>query len=327
MAEIQSRGESFTSCRECDSKNFRYFKNRNLWIGIGLAVLVVFCLSSTYTKSSVKLLSGLWESDDSPSHDPYFNVFDDGIDESAHDNHRHWSSEDVREKVWQTLKDVEAMEDHVVEQNALNYKLKKQITTLDDGITREQDIIQLLVKEGMSHVDNRLKFMQDAIASNVSAVRSTLRILKAEDAARQRLQDQEIGRLDSRHKALASSTAAKLQKARAALISKRHQPVATFMSSAALHDLRFGCAPCSPASLEPQAARHLLARAPSRTQVDRQVSDARTLLESTKAQLVRDREAVRALINKKIEVAAAPCSPPPVHAISPSANRDPEIVA
>lgn len=171
-------------------------------------------MSVSLKTSSANSLSELWESDESPSHDPYFNVFDDGIDESPKDNHRHWTSEEVREKVWQTLKDVEAMEDHVEEQNALNYKLKQEITFLDEGITREQDIIKLLINEGIDHVHDRLKLMEDAVASNVSAVKTTLRILKAEDLAKQRQQDRAIDQLDARHKALATSTAAKLQQVR-----------------------------------------------------------------------------------------------------------------
>jgi hypothetical protein len=175
------------------------------------AVVAVSCIFCSQQKPSSTFLSQLWESDESPNHDPYFNVFNDGLDESEREDHRHWSSEEVRERVWQTLKDVEAMEDHVKEQNALNYKLKTKVAELDEGITREQKIIRMLIGEGMSHVENRLKFMKEAVSSNITAVKNTLRILRAEDREKQLQQDKAIDQLNTRHRALAASTSKQLQ--------------------------------------------------------------------------------------------------------------------
>jgi hypothetical protein len=175
------------------------------------AIVAVSCMYCAQKQPSSTFLSQLWESDESPNHDPYFNVFNDGLDESEREDHRHWSSEEVRERVWQTLKDVEAMEDHVKEQNALNYKLKTKVSELDEGITREQKIIRMLIDEGMSHVENRLKFIEEAVSSNVTAVKNTLRILRAEDREMQQRQDKSIDQLNTRHRALAASTSKQLQ--------------------------------------------------------------------------------------------------------------------
>lgn len=120
-----------------------------------------------------KLAKGqaLWESDESPNHDPYFNVFDGGYSSTIKSGHAKWSQSQVRsfsfqaspslsqssasgsqvralnpgvnlsdphtlllhdfqvrERVWQSLKDVKAMEQHVREQNSLNLKLKGEVT-------------------------------------------------------------------------------------------------------------------------------------------------------------------------------------------------------
>ena len=194
-----------------DSWKDRISRNAKVFACFSLVVFVA-CSVSSLDRPSPASLSQLWESDDSPNHDPYFNVFDDGVDNNPKENHRHWTSEDVREKVWQTLKDVEAMENHVEEQNALNYKLKQEIAYLDEGITKEQEIIRLLIEEGISHVDGRLNLIREAVATNVSAVKKTLRILKAEDQAKQRQQDIAIHQLNARHKALAAATASQLQR-------------------------------------------------------------------------------------------------------------------
>ena len=212
MSSLRLNAENSDEILQCyDRCNAR----KKLHIAAGFlllgAIATVSCILHAQQNPSSTSLSQLWESDESPNHDPYFNVFNDGLDESEREDHRHWSSEEVREKVWQTLKDVEAMEDHVKEQNALNYKLKTKVAELDEGITREQKIIRMLIDEGMTHVDDRLKFMKEAVSSNITAVKNTLRILRAEDRERQQLQDKSIDQLNTRHRALAASTSKQLR--------------------------------------------------------------------------------------------------------------------
>jgi hypothetical protein len=212
MSSLRSSTENSDEILHCyDRCNVR----KKLHIAAGFlllgAIVTVSSIVCAQQKPSTTFLSQLWESDESPNHDPYFNVFNDGLDESEREDHRHWSSEEVRERVWQTLKDVEAMEDHVKEQNTLNYKLKTKVTELDEGITREQKIIRLLIDEGMKHVENRLQFMKEAVSSNITAVKNTLRILRAEDREKQKQQDKAIDQLNTRHRALAASTTKQLQ--------------------------------------------------------------------------------------------------------------------
>jgi hypothetical protein len=211
MSSFRSSAESSDEILHCkDRCNFKKLHIAAGFLLLG-AIAVVSCNYYGQQTPSSTSLSQLWESDESPNHDPYFNVFNDGLDESQREDHRHWSSEEVRERVWQTLKDLEAMEDHVKEQNALNYKLKSKVTELDEGITREHKIIRMLIDEGMSHVENRLKFIEEAVSSNVTAVKKTLRILRAEDREQQQRQDKTIDQLNTQHRALVASTSKQLQ--------------------------------------------------------------------------------------------------------------------
>ena len=141
----------------------------------------------------------LWESADSQNHNPYYNVF-----RSPSETKRRWTSHEVRERVWQTLKDVEAMENHIEQQNSINARMKKEVYDLDAGLTREKRIVQLIINEGMDDVDHRLDLLQEAISSNVSAVAQTLRELSNEARIKQEEQDQAIATLKDRHIALAA---------------------------------------------------------------------------------------------------------------------------
>ena len=62
--------------------------------------------------SAAASLQSLWESDDSVNHDPYYNVFSGSSGSAVNygQAHKTWSKQVVRERVWQTLKDVKAMD-------------------------------------------------------------------------------------------------------------------------------------------------------------------------------------------------------------------------
>ena len=156
----------------------------------------------------------LWEPDDSVNHDPYFNVFDDGQGTQGHytgDEHKEWSKEVVRERVWQTLKDVKAMERHVREQNALNNKMKTQISTLEEQAQDEKKVIRALIQKGMEDVTTKISLLKNAAMANVSDVRALLLRIEGEQTAKQEAQDKAIDDLTARHQQLQSETTNKFQ--------------------------------------------------------------------------------------------------------------------
>eukprot|EP00292_Cryptomonas_paramecium_P009865 CAMPEP_0113686022 /NCGR_PEP_ID=MMETSP0038_2-20120614/15037_1 /TAXON_ID=2898 /ORGANISM="Cryptomonas paramecium" /LENGTH=266 /DNA_ID=CAMNT_0000606255 /DNA_START=26 /DNA_END=823 /DNA_ORIENTATION=- /assembly_acc=CAM_ASM_000170 len=168
----------------------------------------------------------LWEADDSPNHDPYFNVFDDGFIEGKK-NHRNWDSEELRERLWQTLKDVQGMERHVKEQNALNVQLNKEIDSLDGGIQSERSVIAKLIENGITEVKNKIKVMRSAMDSNVTDVESELKLAKQDDREKQNQQDMRIHKLGLRHEQLATSTSKTLKRVDASIAAAQQQLVAT----------------------------------------------------------------------------------------------------
>ena len=143
----------------------------------------------------------LWEDDASPNHNPYYNVFKNGGPPR-----RIWTPLEVRERVWQTSKDVEAMENHIEQQNIINNKMKKEVAELDEGLTREKQIVELIINNGMDDVDHRLDLLQVAISANVTAVQQTLKEISAQAAAKQKSQDDAIAALNDRHGVLAADT-------------------------------------------------------------------------------------------------------------------------
>ena len=143
----------------------------------------------------------LWEDDASPNHNPYYNVFKNGGPPR-----RTWTPLEVRERVWQTSKDVEAMENHIEQQNIINNKMKKEVADLDAGLTREKQIVELIINNGMDDVDHRLDLLHAAISANVTAVQQTLKDISAQAKAKQDLQDDAIAALNDRHGVLAADT-------------------------------------------------------------------------------------------------------------------------
>jgi hypothetical protein len=166
---------------------------------------------------SVELLAAaeyqsLWEPDDSVNHDPYFNVFAGGSGVTNYGQaHKQWSSQVVRERVWQTLKDVKAMERHVREQNALNNKMKTQITTLEQEAQDEKLVIRKLIEAGMTDVQDKIALLKNAAMANVTDVRAMLVRIEAEQKAKQAEQDQAIQALTERHQQLQTDTTKKFQ--------------------------------------------------------------------------------------------------------------------
>ena len=155
----------------------------------------------------------LWEDDNSPNHDPYFNVFEDGSPQQGNygQAHKTWSKQVVRERVWQTLKDVKAMERHVREQNALNNKMKMQITTLETEAQDEKTVIRNLIRQGMSDVTDKIDLLKNAALANVTDVRAMLVRIEAEQKAKQAEQDTAIDQLTARHQQLQQETTEKFK--------------------------------------------------------------------------------------------------------------------
>jgi hypothetical protein len=143
----------------------------------------------------------LWEDDSSPNHNPYYNVFTTGGPPR-----RTWTPLEVRERVWQTSKDVEAMENHIEQQKAINNKMKREVAELDAGLTREKQIVELIINNGMDDVDHRLDLLHAAIAANVTRVQQTLKDISAQAKTKQESQDQAIVALKERHVTLAADT-------------------------------------------------------------------------------------------------------------------------
>lgn len=83
----------------------------------------------------------------------------------------------IRERVWQTLKDVKAMEQHVRQQNALNEKMREEIEGMASGAEREKKVIRLLIDDGMKGVSDRIDLLRDAVDTNVTGVKDALRHL------------------------------------------------------------------------------------------------------------------------------------------------------
>jgi len=150
----------------------------------------------------------LWESDDSPHHNPYYNIFDDGSSPAGAyaGGHKQWTKEAVRERVWQTLKDVKAMERHVREQNALNNKMKLQISSLEAEAQDEKLVIRNLIAQGMSDVTDKISLLKNAAMANVSDVREMLLRIEAEQKEKQTQQDTQIDDLTARHQKLQEQT-------------------------------------------------------------------------------------------------------------------------
>jgi hypothetical protein len=162
--------------------------------------------------SGAASLQSLWEADDSVNHDPYYNVFSGSAGVVNYGQaHKSWSKQVVRERVWQTLKDVKAMERHVREQNALNNKMKKQITTLEQEAQDEKEVIRKLIAAGMSDVTDRIALLKNAALANVTDVREMLQRIEAEQKAKQAQQDADIERLTARHQQLQTETTTKFQ--------------------------------------------------------------------------------------------------------------------
>jgi hypothetical protein len=155
----------------------------------------------------------LWESDESVNHDPYYNIFDDGSAPMGNygQTHKAWSKQVVRERVWQTLKDVKAMERHVREQNALNNKMKMQITTLEQEAQDEKLVIRRLIQAGMTDVTDKISLLKNAAMANVSDVRAMLVRIEGEQRAKQAQQDTAIDQLTARHQQLQQETTTKFQ--------------------------------------------------------------------------------------------------------------------
>jgi len=155
----------------------------------------------------------LWESGESVNHDPYYNIFEDGSAPMGNygQAHKTWNNQVVRERVWQTLNDVKAMERHVREQNALNNKMKMQITTLEQEAQNEKEVIRKLIASGMSDVTNKISLLKNAAMSNVSDVREMLVRIEAEQKAKQVQQDTAIHQLTARHQQLQTETTTKFQ--------------------------------------------------------------------------------------------------------------------
>ena len=80
----------------------------------------------------------------------------------------------VRERVWQSLKDVKAMEQHVREQNQLNLKLKGQVEKLTGEAAEEKAEIRRLIDSGINDVTNRILVLKHVAMGNVTAVKETV---------------------------------------------------------------------------------------------------------------------------------------------------------
>ena len=163
--------------------------------------------------SAAASLQSLWESDDSVNHDPYYNVFSGSSGSAVNygQAHKTWSKQVVRERVWQTLKDVKAMERHVREQNALNNKMKVQITTLEQEAQNEKEVIRKLIAAGMADVTEKISILKNAALTNVTDVREMLMRIEAEQKSKQAQQDTAIDQLTARHQQLQQQTTSKFK--------------------------------------------------------------------------------------------------------------------
>ena len=235
----------------------------------------------------------LWESSNSQNHNPYYNVFKYAVQPG-----RRWTAQEVRERVWQTLKDVEAMENHLEQQNAINNRMKKEIYDLDAGLTREKRIVKLIINEGMDDADQRLDLLQEALASNVSAVKKTLQDLSSEAQVKEQLQDQAIANLTERHTTLAAETKNELKEARQTLPPSL---LSIFVSLSSLALPQPGC----------MRACCYRSHAPARLrQVSADVSSSRRAIVAARKRLATDRDTVRDQIVQKIQAAPRPSLAP-----------------
>ncbi len=80
----------------------------------------------------------------------------------------------MRERVWQSLKDVDAIEHHVRQQNVLNRQMKQDIAELEDSSEREKQVIQLLINKGMQGIADRIDLLKAAVEANVTGVKLAL---------------------------------------------------------------------------------------------------------------------------------------------------------
>ena len=186
--------------------------------GVLLAVVVcIFLLygGSGHESSLAARYTSLWEPDDSPNHDPYFNVFDFNGQGSqlgvSGQSHKHWSDQVVRERVWETLKDVKAMERHVREQNDMNNRMKKEINKLSSEAENEKKVIKDLINQGMLDISDKIQLLKNAAAANVTAVEEFLRRIDTEQRQKQKEQDNAIQLLAQKHKQLQDSATQKFQ--------------------------------------------------------------------------------------------------------------------
>jgi hypothetical protein len=83
----------------------------------------------------------------------------------------------MRERVWQTLKDVKAIEHHVRQQNALNRQMRQEIVNMEESSDKEKEIIEMLVDTGMRGISNRINLLKAAVDANVTGVRAALQDL------------------------------------------------------------------------------------------------------------------------------------------------------
>eukprot|EP00960_Hanusia_phi_P074016 768137-Hanusia_phi.AAC.2 len=191
-----------------------------LCLSSGILLSIAICIFQVYGQSDqdsalVARYTSLWEPDDSPNHDPYFNIFDftggSGQLSVNGQSHKHWSDQVVRERVWETLKDVKAMERHVREQNDMNNKMKKEINKLSSEAENEKKVIKDLINQGMLDITDKIQLLKNAAAANVTAVEELLRRIESEQRQKQQEQDNAIQLLAKKHKELQESATKKFQ--------------------------------------------------------------------------------------------------------------------
>lgn len=115
----------------------------------------------------------------------------------------------VRERVWQSLKDVKAMEQHVREQNQLNLKLKGQVEKLTGEAAEEKAEIRRLIDSGINDVTNRILVLKHVAMGNVTAVKELLEKIEREQESKQNEQDEALDLLEKRQQELVSLTKSK----------------------------------------------------------------------------------------------------------------------
>lgn len=106
----------------------------------------------------------------------------------------------IRERVWQMMKDIKAMERHVTQQNILNTDLKDEVSKMTAEATKEKTIVNMLVKKGMDGVRNKVDLLREAVNVNVTGVREALGHLDAGILARQDRQDRRLDELEKARK-------------------------------------------------------------------------------------------------------------------------------